>query len=196
MGKVYVGVNGKAQQAEKIYVGVNGKAKLVKAAYVGVNGIARKIFPSAPEQKYLYKEGDQCVSVTGGWYHSISDDNFKINHVEMREDAFIRTENKINIYNNYSKVCIDITKPSGIDDYGEYYWAKLIYSDNKVLNEDIRGISGYRIEIAETGRHTYELTLTDQMKEDLNNQYLFVYLDHNIGHTTPPVFWVWNIWLE
>lgn len=46
MGKVYVGVAGKARQAQKIYVGVDGKARLVTKAYVGVDGKARQIWPS------------------------------------------------------------------------------------------------------------------------------------------------------
>ena len=61
---VYIGVNNVARKVKKSYIGVGNVARKIKKAYIGVNGVARECYPDA---LWLYNNGDEFTSTTGGF---------------------------------------------------------------------------------------------------------------------------------
>lgn len=61
----YRSVSGVARQITKVYRSVSGVAHQLSKAYRGVSGVARQYFSAI--MSYLYKKGDHCTSLSGGW---------------------------------------------------------------------------------------------------------------------------------
>jgi len=111
MGKTYIGVNNKARQVKKMYIGVNGIAREVKKAYVGVNGVARLIYSAEPDRHYLYNEGDECTSLTGGWTYYPQNGWVKGSndlYITGKTGAgyYLATQNNID-YTGFSKIIVE-----------------------------------------------------------------------------------------
>ena len=188
MGKTYVGVGSKAQEVKKIYVGVNGIARQVKKAYVGVNGIARLIYSAEPDRFYIYHEGDECTSITGGWYSS--------------DNRVTKNNNKISIISgNDSRLIYINTKNKGIniDEFTNVYFEFSVEDSSYTSRKISLGVSStvyiniYNNTIIKE-RTIIQKTIPDEMKEKakLSNNTLGIIVSSGFQINCN----IYNIWLE
>ena len=193
MGKTYIGIGNTAKLVNKIYVGVNNVAHEVKKAYVGdANGIARKIFPSGADKLYLYNEGDECISVTGGWSgrkKKKNSDHFRMSTYQTTDTANFYTANNIS-YAGYSKLCIDGYISQGYNNYNSYI-------GYKSSSYSVSGVLGYYGNDKRTrGITTYSFSEYPYIMNNMHNKPIGVVIENDEEQPLNTTVIIYKIWLE
>lgn len=147
---------------------------------------------------YLYKDGDECIDLTGGWLKggytrgtgtlTKEDDCMELyTNTSANQTVTVLTKNKVNL-TGYSKIAYDLTLTASPD----AEWSNVGVTDS-VSSTSNNPISSTAFE--EGKKYINEdITIFCDISNINSNKYVFVC--NNTGVNTTATFKIKNIWLE
>ena len=207
---VYIGVNNVARNVKKENIGINNVARNVESGYIGIGNVAKRFFGT--NKLYLYKNGDECTSISGGWalqtntfyqtkYGGKNTSTKEADHLSIKlartntESASyiggFATKATVNC-GQYKKVCIEYTITDA--NTSAYYYGVLGVSTT--ANADL-GINGYPEPYIRKSNTivTQKSILELDVSSITDNRYIYVF-GHVISSYASITFNVYKVWLE
>lgn len=201
---INVFVDSKKTKAKKVLVKVENEWKTAKKIFVKTGGAWKQSSSSndnssVKQKTYLYKAGDQCSSITGGWsttlslpswyWPTVKPATFNSDHIQFyasgsRVTSGSATKNKISL-KNYKKLYVDAKPVRMTASYAHMSFSLYNYTSE----QDGWSAASISFNIDNT-RKVYELDLSNY-----NDSYFIGGLTTS-DHSGTTELIVYNVWLE
>ena len=196
---IYRGVSGVARKVKQPSRGVNGVSRKVKNVWRGVSGVARQCHQS---KLYLYKNGDECTDVTGGWQLVNVDPSYSPSlSLSKQANCLYATQSGSGLGFLTTKKAIDLSKFKTINyritaKYNTTSWQTLwLYAVDKAsTGATIRYADGIGAGISSENSMVTNMTLSMPLKDNL----LAITQDMFIGlvMSYTGYIYLYEMWLE